>query len=228
VSIKENIGKVRARIAAAAEKAGRDPAAVKLVAVVKHVPLDDVYRALEAGITDLGENRVQEAAERCRAIREKFPGTTLHFIGHLQRNKVGQALELFDIIQSVDSERLAAALDEKAGAAGRIVPVLIEINVSGEASKFGVSGAAAAGLVRSVAGLKNLKIKGLMTMAPIGDARPSFQGLRTFRDSLHLTDVDLTCLSMGMSADFEAAIAEGSTLVRIGQAIFKGEEKNDR
>jgi PLP dependent protein len=214
VSIKENIARVRARLGSAD---------VKLVAVIKNVPLADVYEALAAGITDVAENRVQEAAARAHLIREKFPGTIIHFIGHLQRNKVGQAVDLFDIIQTVDSERLAAALDAKAGAAGKIMPVLIEVNVSGEASKSGVPGAAAADLVQSVAGLKNLKVKGLMTMAPIGKARPSFQGLRSLRDSLHLPGVDLSVLSMGMSDDFTVAIEEGSNLVRIGRAIFKGE-----
>jgi pyridoxal phosphate enzyme (YggS family) len=213
---------VRARIAAAAEIAGRDPASIRLVAVIKNVPLELVYEALAAGVTDLGENRVQEAAERHAAIRARFPQTAIHFIGHLQRNKVGQAVELFDIIQSVDSERLAAALDEKAGQAGRTVPVLLEVNVSGEAGKYGVTVSAAESLIRSVSGLKNLKIKGLMTMAPIGNAGPTFQGLKSFRDSLHIPDVDLSVLSMGMSDDFEAAIAAGSNLVRIGRVIFQG------
>jgi pyridoxal phosphate enzyme (YggS family) len=213
VSIKENIARVRERIGSAD---------VKLVAAIKNVPLADVYQALEAGITDVAENRVQEAAERATLIREKFPGTIIHFIGHLQRNKVGQAVALFDIIQSVDSERLAAALDDKAGAAGKIMPVLIEVNVAGEASKYGVPSAAAADLIRSVSGLKNLKIKGLMTMAPIGKAGPCFQSLKVFRASVHLPNVDLSCLSMGMSDDLEAAIAAGSNLVRIGRAIFQG------
>ena len=214
MSIKDNIARVRARIGVPG---------VKLVAVIKNIALDDVYRALEAGVTDLAENRVQEAVGRVGLIREKFPGTTIHFIGHLQRNKVGQAVELFDIIQTVDSERLVLALDAKAGAAGKTMPVLIEVNVSGEASKYGIPRVAAAGLIRSVAGLKNLKLKGLMTMAPSGNAGPSFQGLKDFRDSIHLSDVDLSCLSMGMSDDFEIAIAHGSNLVRIGRAIFKGE-----
>jgi hypothetical protein len=212
VSIKENIAAVRARL-----RPG-----VKLVAVIKNVPLDDIYRALDAGLTDVAENRVQEAAERAGLIRAKFPGTTIHFIGHLQTNKVGQAVNLFDIIQSLDSERLARELDKKAGAAEKIMPVLIEVNVSGEASKQGVPVSAAAGLIRSVAALKNLKIGGLMTMAEVGNAEPSFKGLRTFRDSLNMPGVDLSCLSMGMSDDFEAAVAAGSTLVRIGRAIFSG------
>ncbi|MCU0640778.1 MAG: YggS family pyridoxal phosphate-dependent enzyme [Candidatus Margulisbacteria bacterium] len=212
MSIKENIAAVRARL-----RPG-----VKLVAVIKNVPLDDIYRALDAGLTDVAENRVQEAAERAGLIRAKFPGTTIHFIGHLQTNKVGQAVNLFDIIQSLDSERLARELDKKAGAAEKIMPVLIEVNVSGEASKQGVPVSAAAGLIRSVAALKNLKIGGLMTMAEVGNAEPSFKGLRTFRDSLNMPGVDLSCLSMGMSDDFEAAVAAGSTLVRIGRAIFSG------
>jgi len=220
MSIKENVAAVRKRIAAAAERAGREAAQVKLVAAIKYVPLDAIFRALEAGITDLAESRAQEAAERNEAIRARFPKTTFHFIGHLQRNKVGQAVKLFDIIQSVDSERLAREIDRQAGAEKKIMPVLVEVNVSGEQSKFGVPVTAARELIEQITALPNLKLEGLMTMAPIGDARPSFAGLRSFRDSLQLSKADLTCLSMGMSADFETAIAEGSTLVRIGRAIF--------
>ena len=220
MSIKENIAKVRARIAAAAQRAGRDPAEIKLVAVVKNVPLEQIFAALDAGLTEIGENRVQQAAGRVKTIREKYPNTVVHMIGHLQRNKVRQALDTFDIIQSLDSERLARELSEKTGK--RIVPVLIEVNVSGEASKYGLPAAGVSGLIAAISGFKNLKIEGFMTIAPLtGDprtVRPYFHQLKQISAKFP----HFNTLSMGMSDDFEAAIAEGATLVRIGRAIFQG------
>jgi PLP dependent protein len=214
VSIKENVANIRERIARAAERAGRDPAAIKLVAVIKNVPLERVFEAIEAGVTDLGENRVQEAAARYQAIKEKYPAVTRHFIGHLQRNKVGQALNMFDIIQSVDSERLAEEIDRSAA---RPVPVLIEVNTSGEAAKFGAAPDKTLELVRAVAVLTKIKVLGLMTIGPLaGAARPAFRQLRELRDR-----AGLQSLSMGMTGDFETAIEEGADLVRIGRGIFQ-------
>ena len=223
MSIKENVEQVRRRVAAAARGAGRDPAEIKLVAVIKNVPLPDVFQALDAGITDLGENRVQEAQSRRQEIREKYPAAILHLIGHLQRNKVRQALDMFAIIQSLDSERLAREIDR---CAARPVPVLIEVNTSGEASKFGTEPDLALELVRSASLLKNIKIQGLMTIGPLaGDPRPGFRSLRKLRDriaGLRLPNVEMKYLSMGMTGDFEEAVAEGSNLLRIGRGIFKG------
>jgi hypothetical protein len=223
VSIKENIDLVRRRIEAAARVAGRDPREIKLVAVIKNVPLSGVFEAIEAGLTDLGENRVQEAAARHREIAAKYPELTFHLIGHLQRNKVRQALDMFAIIQSLDSERLAREIDRLAV---RPVPVLIEVNTSGETSKFGVELNQAVELVRTASQLKNIKIQGLMTIGPLaGDPRPGFRSLRRLRDEIagaSLPNVEMRYLSMGMSGDFEAAVAEGSNLLRIGRSIFKG------
>ncbi|HVN67651.1 MAG TPA: YggS family pyridoxal phosphate-dependent enzyme [Candidatus Sulfotelmatobacter sp.] len=214
MSIKENVANIRERISAAAERAGRDPAAVKIVAVVKNVPLEKIYEALEAGVTDIGENRVQEAAARYQAIKEKYPAVTRHFIGHLQRNKVGQALNMFDIIQSVDSERLAEEIDR---AAVQPVPVLIEVNTSGEPAKFGSEPDKTLELVRAVSALAKVKVLGLMTVGPLaGEVRPAFRKLRELREL-----AGLRYLSMGMTGDFETAIEEGADLVRIGRGIFQ-------
>ncbi len=223
MSIKENIGLVRRRIDSAARAAGRDPGGIKLVAVIKHVPLPDIFQAVEAGITDLGENRIQEAQSRHAELKAKYPSIVLHLIGHLQRNKVRQALDMFAIIQSLDSERLAREIDRSAAGP---VPVLVEVNTSGEASKFGVEPNQAVELVRTAAQLKNIKIQGLMTIGPLaGDPRPGFRSLKRLRDEIagaNLPNVEMKYLSMGMSGDLEAAVAEGANLLRIGRAIFKG------
>lgn len=223
MSIKENIGQVRRRIETAARGAGRDPAEIKLVAVVKNVPTEGIFQAVEAGITDLGENRIQEAQSRHAQIAARCPGLAFHLIGHLQRNKVRQALDMFAIIHSLDSERLAREIDR---CADRPVPVLIEVNTSGEESKFGTEPDQAVELARSASLLKNIKIQGLMTIGPLaGDPRPGFRCLRELRDQiagLRLPNIEMKYLSMGMSGDFEEAIAEGSNLLRIGRGIFKG------
>ncbi|MBN3032877.1 MAG: YggS family pyridoxal phosphate-dependent enzyme [Candidatus Saganbacteria bacterium] len=221
MSIKENLELVRRKIAAAAAAAGRDPGGIKLVGVIKNVPLADVESALAAGLTDLGENRVQEAEERDRLLRAKYPAVSFHLIGHLQRNKVRQALDMFDIIQSLDSERLAAAISRRAL---QPVPVLIEVNTSGESSKFGIEPEQAETFVRYVSSLEKIKISGLMTIGPLaGEPRAAFRRLRELRDriaALGLPGVEMRYLSMGMSGDFEAAVAEGADLLRIGRAIF--------
>lgn len=216
MSIKENLQIVRERIASAALRVGRDPNEIKLVAVIKNVPLDKVFEALEAGVTDIGESRIQEAEERYAAIRSRFPSVTYHMVGHLQRNKVRQALDMFDIIQSVDSERLAEEISRRAE---RPVPILIEVNTSGEASKFGTEPDKTIDLVRFASSFANIKVEGLMTIGPLaGDPRESFRQLRELSGKIG----GLKYLSMGMTDDFEPAIEEGSNLVRIGRGIFKG------
>lgn len=222
MSIKENIEIIRRRIDSAARSAGRDPGEIKLVAAIKNVPTAAVWQAIEAGLTDLGENRVQEALARNQEIKAKYPQTTFHLIGHLQRNKVRQALDMFAIIQSVDSERLAGEIGR---CAVEPVPILIEVNTSGETSKFGIEPNRAVELVRFASALEKIKIQGLMTIGPLsGDPRPSFRSLRELRDKiidLHLPNVEMKYLSMGMTGDFETAIEEGSNLLRIGRGIFK-------
>ena len=223
MSIKENLELVRRRIAAAAVAAGRDPEGIKLVAVIKNVPLADVEAALAAGLTELGENRIQEAEERNQLLRAKYPAVGFHLIGHLQRNKVRQALDMFDIIQSLDSERLAAEISQRAV---KPVPVLIEVNTSGETAKFGIEPEQTVALVRYASSLEKIKILGLMTVGPLsGEPSAAFRRLRELREriaALDLPGVEMKYLSMGMTDDFEAAIAEGSNLLRIGRGIFKG------
>ncbi len=197
---------------------------VKLVAVTKGVPVEKIEEAIRAGVTDIGENRIQEAEPKIRYLRPKYPQVKFHFIGHLQTNKVRQALDLFDIIQSLDSERLAREISARAA---RIIPVLIEVNASAEKSKSGLPVEQTLEFVQSVARLPNLKVEGLMTIAPLaGDpevARPFFKKLKDLKDKileLNLPNVEMKYLSMGMSDDYTVAIQEGSNLVRLGRAIF--------
>ena len=235
MSITSNLEALRSRIEGACERAGRDPASVTLVAVSKTVPVERIREAVEAGVTDLGENYIQEAQAKISAI--SGPGDAgddrraalprWHFIGHLQRNKAKVAARLFDSVQSVDSYPLARELDRRAGALERRLPVLVEVNLGEEESKFGVEEAAAVDLVRQVAALEHLRVNGLMTMPPFfddpEDSRPYFSRLRALRDRIRgegIERVSMDALSMGLSADFEVAIEEGATLVRVGTAIF--------
>jgi hypothetical protein len=224
MGIEDKIIALKERIRATALKVNRDPAGIRLVAVVKQVPADLILRALAAGITEIGENRVQEAETRYAIIKEKYPQARLHMIGHLQRNKVGQALDMFDIIQSVDSPRLA---QEMARRAVRPIPILIEVNTSGERSKFGIEPEKTFGLVRFASSFDKLKVEGLMTIGPLtddpGKTRMAFITLKRLFDDLDrmgLPGVEAKHLSMGMTDDFETAIEEGSNLVRIGRGIF--------
>jgi pyridoxal phosphate enzyme (YggS family) len=213
-TIAERVAHVRQRVKRAAERAGRSPAEVTIVAVSKGFPPSAIDEAMVAGITDIGENRVQEAAAKIAELRG-LP-VTWHLVGHLQTNKAKTALELFDIIHSVDSLHLAEVLSHRAQ---RPLPVLLEVNVTGEASKFGFPPAEVAAAAQAVANLSRLDLRGLMTVAPfVSDPetlRPVFRELRRLRDALGLAE-----LSMGMTDDFEVAIEEGATLVRIGRAIF--------
>ena len=224
MSIEENLKNVRERIEKAALVAGRDPRGIKLVAVIKKVATEQVFHALAAGVDAVGENRVQEAQARYKIIREKFPAVGYHMIGHLQRNKVGQALDMFDIIQSVDSERLMEEINQRAT---KIVPILIEVNTSGEASKFGVEPETTIALARFASSLEKIKVRGLMTIGPLttdpGRIRSSFKKLKELKNRIAdsgFPGVEMEYLSMGMSDDFEIAIEEGSNLLRIGRAIF--------
>ena len=226
--VKENILRIRERIAAAAARAGRDPAGVRLMGVTKTVGDDRILQAIEAGIDIIGENYVQEAK---RKIELMGKSAEWHFIGHLQTNKAKYAVRLFDMIHSVNRMSLAEELNRRAAAAGVVLRVLIEVNLGGEESKSGAPPEEAAALIRAVAQMANLSIRGLMTMAPWYDdpekARPCFAGLRALRDRIvaeNIPNVDLRELSMGMTDDFEVAVEEGSTIVRIGRAIF-GERK---
>ena len=220
--IAKNLQSVKERIGEAARRAGKDPAEIKLVAATKDVPAGLILEAIKAGLTDIGENRVQEARQKFDALKDQ--PVIWHMIGHLQTNKDKAALEIFSVIQSVDSERLA---DEISQRAQKIVEVFIEVNTSGEESKFGILPEKAVQLAEHISGLKNLKLTGLMTVGPLtGDEKAVRESFRLLKNifkrikGLNLPSVELKYLSMGMSQDFETAIEEGSNLVRIGRAIF--------
>jgi pyridoxal phosphate enzyme (YggS family) len=222
--IRSNIDAIKQRIAAAAERAGRDPLSIKLMAVTKTVGPERILKAIEAGLTMLGENYVQEAKDKIAAIGDH---AQWHMIGHLQTNKAKYAVKLFDCVHSVDRLELAQELDKRAGQINRKLNVLIEVNVSGEESKSGTEKTQALELVRQVAFLPNLAVRGLMTMAPYSDnpenSRPYFKALRDLRDDINgvgIAGISMDELSMGMTDDFEMAIEEGATIIRIGRAIF--------
>ncbi len=217
-----DLAAVRGRIAAAAARAGRRSDEVTLVAVTKGHPLDTVREAVAAGLCDLGESRVQEAL----AKQQDWPEAPVrwHLIGHLQRNKVRLAAGRFVLIHSLDSVRLADALESAAAAAGVVQEVLVEVNVAREAQKSGALPEEAEALVGHAAGLPHLRVRGLMCLAPY-DAPPEvqhqvFRRLRELRDGLATSSLPLAVLSMGMSADFEAAVEEGATMVRLGTILF--------
>jgi pyridoxal phosphate enzyme (YggS family) len=217
------IADVRARIEAAGRRAGRAPGGVTLVAVVKTQPSAVVAAAVASGLTHLGENRVQEAEAHQADVPRS--AATWHMIGHLQRNKVGKAVERFDLVHGVDDVALGEAIARRAREAGRVVPVLVEVNVSGEASKFGADPESLPELLGRLAGLEGIELRGLMTVgAPVArpeDARGGFARLRGLReDGERRIGRPLPELSMGMSGDYEVAIEEGATLVRVGTALF--------
>jgi pyridoxal phosphate enzyme (YggS family) len=223
-SIRDNLLRVLERMDQAARRTGRDPGDVKLVAASKTVETARIREAIEAGVTILGENYVQEARKK---IEEIGHGIQWHMVGHLQSNKAKYAVTLFDYIQSIDGISLAREIDRRAAQKGKKVRALVEVNLSGETSKFGVDEEVAMDLIRHVAALKNITIEGLMTMPPYFDepekARPYFIRLREFRDRIEKEAVEgvrMDELSMGMSGDFEAAIEEGATMIRVGTAIF--------
>jgi len=216
---------VKERIENAARACGRDPETIRLVAVGKTIPTDRVKQAIQAGVTILGENYVQEARAKFNDLAT-YP-VSWHFIGHLQSNKAKYAVRLFDLIHSVDKLKLAREIDKQAKKIDKIQEILIQVNISEEASKSGVDVEDAHNLLKDISLLENLSVKGLMTMPPYYNepekVRPYFSALRGLRDHLmqqELFNVTLSELSMGMTGDFEVAIQEGTTLVRIGTAIF--------
>jgi PLP dependent protein len=233
MSISANIAQVRRRIAEAARRAGRNPAEISLMAVSKTQPTERIREAYDAGLRLFGENRVQEFAGKAEALRD-LRDSEWRMIGHLQGNKAAKAAELFSAVESVDSLRLAERLNAAAQELGKKLAVLVEINVGGESAK---SGAGAESeelqeLLQGAAGLEHLEFRGLMTVPAFSEdpqlARPYFRKLRELRDQIAsrgLPGVGMQELSMGMSHDFEVAIEEGSTCVRVGTAIFGEREK---
>jgi pyridoxal phosphate enzyme (YggS family) len=219
--VEASLADVRVRIAAAARRSGRPPD-VTLVAVTKGVDADRIGAAIAAGVTHFGENRIQEAAQKIEIIGRH--AARWHMVGHLQRNKVRQAVELFDVIQSVDSVGLAADLSRRTATP---IEILLQVNVAGEQQKFGFSSDDLEDAIREIVALPRLNLTGLMTIAPMTDEpeaiRPVFRRLRELRDHLNtlgLPGLHLHNLSMGMSDDCEVAVEEGATIVRIGRALF--------
>lgn len=217
---------VRERIENACARSGRNPVHIQLLAATKYASIDDMNAALKAGISLFGENRIQDAAG-------KFPHLVVpdgfklakHFIGHLQTNKVKRAVQFFDVIESVDSLRLAKALDVEAAKAGRVLPVLVEVNVAGDEKKFGVFEGELSEVLSGIVQLPHLELRGLMTIVPSADdldtVRPYFGAMRDLFDTYGECYPTMTVLSMGMSHDFEVAIEEGATEVRIGGLLFE-------
>lgn len=220
----ENIAQVRARIAQAAEKVGRDPAEITLVAVSKTKPVELVELAYTLGVNDFGENRVQEALPKIAHFHPQ--GLHWHLIGHLQSNKASKVATTFACVQSVDSLHLAQTLNRYAEEQSQQLPILLQVNVAGEESKEGMSLAEAPELAKQIATLPALQILGLMTIAPLAhdpeEIRPVFRELRVLRERLRneIKISNWTQLSMGMTNDYPIAIEEGATIVRVGRAIF--------
>ncbi len=227
--VKQNLEDIRRRIISACDRAGRSPEEITLLAVAKGRLLEEIKEVINLGISDIGENRLQEALLKCEGLRMRGGGgrTRWHMIGHLQTNKVKLAVRIFDLIQSVDSPRLGQAVSKEALKINKQQDILLEIKTSPEESKFGLKLEDAPAVFQEISRLPNLKIKGLMTIAPFAEnpetSRPYFRMLRELSEKIDWrpeTGGRRPILSMGMSNDFEVAIEEGSTMVRLGRAIF--------
>jgi hypothetical protein len=223
--IRENVAQVRERIAAACRRSQRGPDGVKLLAISKTFPPESIREAYQAGLRDFGENRVQEAAAKRPALSGL--SITWHLVGHLQTNKAKTARELFQWVHSVDSFRLAQKLDQVTASAGGRLPILLEVNLGGEESKAGVGESDVIQLAEQISGLATLEVRGLMVIPPFfadpEQVRPYFRQLRELAHKIEARDipnVSMRELSMGMSHDFEVAIEEGATIIRVGTAIF--------
>jgi pyridoxal phosphate enzyme (YggS family) len=233
-NILANIKEVQQRISAAAQKAGRDPSEITLVAVTKTIPVEQIKEAIATGITDIGENRIQEAKPKIEQLKSNTSQVishksqvTYHLVGHLQTNKVKLAIELFNLIHSVDSLHLAEAISKRCREINKVMPVLLEVNVSGETSKFGIPPEKLLEILDKIAILPNIQVEGLMTIAPFSEdpenARPHFRKLKKLFEEIkqkQIQNIEMKYLSMGMTDDFEVAIEEGANVVRIGRAIF--------
>jgi len=227
--IADNLATVRGQIGTATERSGRRADAVTLVAVTKSAPADIVRRVVELGVMDLGESRPQELWSKAQHLANE--AVRWHLIGHLQRNKIRRTLPHLALLHSVDSRRLLVALDEEARAIDRVAAVLLEVNISGDITKTGLPPAELEGVLESAAHLPNVAVRGLMGMAALAGgekvARGDFFRLRELRDRLAKnapSEISLHELSMGMSGDFQIAIKEGATIVRVGSALFEGIE----
>ena len=227
--IQQQIDEVLSRIEQACKRAGRDVGEVELVAVTKTYPIEVVRQAFDAGIRHFGENRVQELKLKSQALPGVHNGGEIHWhmIGHIQRNKAKDVVECADFVHALDSSRLAEELDLRAGAAGRVLPCLVQVNVSNEYSKFGLRPIDVSPFMAGLVQYENIQVQGFMTLAsPAADpetVRPQFRHLRTLMEDMRASQKhfeNMEILSMGMSGDFEVAIEEGATHVRIGSALF--------
>lgn len=222
-SIVSNILQVKNNIAIAAKKSGRNSNDINLVCVTKQVPIESIKEAISAGIKVVGESRVDEAISKKEKIHDNI---RWHLVGHLQSRKVKDAVRIFDLIHSVDTVDLAEEINKRAGSIGKIQDILLEVNISGEVSKYGFKTEDVIPSLKLITDLPNVKILGLMTMAPLVDnpelTRPVFRGLKELADKIGEEGVKIKYLSMGMTQDYMVAIEEGSNMVRIGTAIFGG------
>jgi pyridoxal phosphate enzyme (YggS family) len=226
----DSIRSIYKRISHASMRAGRNPEEVTLIAVTKTVAVHQIKEAMDAGLRTFGENRVQEAKVKIEELSAgpAMPSVSWHLIGHLQKNKAKYAVRLFDLIHSLDSAELAEELNSQAEKIGKVQEVLVEVKLSPEETKHGIAGTELPQFLKIIQAMMNLKLRGLMTIPPFSEhpeeARPYFRKLRALRDEAEAAGYPLPELSMGMSNDFEIAIEEGATMVRIGTAIF-GERK---
>jgi pyridoxal phosphate enzyme (YggS family) len=228
--IKDNLSRVFDHIASVCERVGRDPREITLVGATKYASAGQIQEAVEAGLKHIGENRVQDAQSKFPALDQLKVKAVRHMIGHLQTNKVKQALQFFDLIQSVDSVRLADEIEKEAAKLAKTVDILVEVNASGEEQKFGVHPNEVPGLIHEINRCPHIRLVGLMTMAPLTEEKGRIR--RCFRDLRELFDaveedfadherVDMKYLSMGMTSDYEIALEEGANMIRIGRAIFE-------
>jgi pyridoxal phosphate enzyme (YggS family) len=237
--ISENIKRIYRAISHAAMRAGREPHDVRLIAVTKNVAADAVMKALEIGLRDFGESRIQEFRGKYEEMKERLGSPAggqkgyemrWHLIGHLQKNKAKMAVEFFDLIHSVDSVELADLLNRSAEKIDKTQSIMLQVKLSSEESKYGIDKKKTIDILRCIEGMRNLKVEGLMTIPPFFDdpqkVRPYFRELREIREDAEANGFRLPELSMGMSNDFEIAIEEGATMVRVGTAIF-GERRKE-
>ncbi|AEE91630.1 conserved protein of unknown function [Tepidanaerobacter acetatoxydans Re1] len=227
--LEENIANIKSRIKFAAERAGRNPENIDIVAVTKTIPPEIIQKAVDSGLVLLGENRVQEARDKKELVNGNVQW---HLIGHLQRNKVKMALGLFSMIQSIDSLPLAEEIQKRAEQIQQTVDVLVQVNIGREKTKYGVDPDNTKSFIEKIALFPNLRVRGLMAIAPFKqnpeDVRPYFRQLREIFKNIkqtHIDNVNMEYLSMGMSNDFEVAVEEGANMVRIGTGIFGVREK---
>lgn len=230
MAIQDNIIKIRQRVYSACLKLNKNPEEIKIVAVSKGRSVGQIEEVIGCGILEIGENKVQEALlkyNRLQTLNSILPAVKWHMVGHLQTNKVKEAVKVFDLIHSVDSLRLAQEINKQAAKVNKVQNILLEVKTSSEATKFGLPPKEATSILKELSVFNNIKVLGLMTIAPIVDnpesARPYFRKLRQLQDefsNFRISNLEFSILSMGMTDDFEIAIEEGANIVRIGRAIF--------